>query len=235
MLIDRDALNKALLNGMGVAVAFAPLYLGKWAMLISDLPKETQQWYQYNPPQAKQLLEAAGYSNLTIRLGYVTNGPFSTAAYTKLAETLNGMFNQGGIKSSLITQDYNTQYIGGGRGSRQGYFDKDIIILAGVGSVTDADSALFDNFSSKSTSNGDHLNDPTLDAMIDKERGTANEDLRLRACQEIERYIADKVYVIPTLGSNGWLFINPRVQNYQYSASQGTGTETYAKLWLSGS
>lgn len=233
MVIDRDALNKALLNGMGQRVAFVPLYMGKWAMLIGDLPEDTQQWYQYNPTQAKQLLAAAGQSNLTIRLGYVTNGPFSTAAYNKLAETLNGMFNQAGIKSSLITQDYNTQYIGGGHGSRQGFFDKDMIILAGVGGITDADSALFDNFSSKSTSNGDHLSDPALDAMIDKERATVNEDQRLKACQEIERYIADKVYVIPTLGSNAWLFLNPRVQNYQYSAGQGTGTETYAKLWLS--
>ncbi|HTE85546.1 MAG TPA: ABC transporter substrate-binding protein, partial [Dehalococcoidia bacterium] len=232
MLIDRDALNKALLNGQGVGVAFVPLYMGKWAMLIGDLPKDTQQWYQYNPSEAKKLLDAAGYSNLAIKLAYVTNGPFSTAAYNKLAETLNGMLNQGGIRSSLITQDYNTQYIGGGHGSRQGYFDKDILILAGVGAITDADAALFDNFSSKSTSNGDHLSDPALDAMLDKERVAVKEDDRLKIVQDIERYIADKVYVIPTLGTNAWLFLNPRGQNYQYSAGQGTGTETYAKLWL---
>jgi peptide/nickel transport system substrate-binding protein len=233
MLIDRDALNKALLNSMGIRVAFVPTYLGKWALLTTDLPKETQAWYSYDPQQAKQLLAAAGQSNLTIRLGYVVAGPFSTAAYTNLAETLNGMMNQGGIKCSLFTQDYNTQYIGGGHGSRQGFFDRDSMILAGVGSVTDADSAIFDNFSSKSTSNGDHLSDATLDAMIDKERQLVNEDERLKACLDIERYVADKVYVIPTLGTNGWLFLNPRVQNYQYSASQGTGTETYAKVWLS--
>lgn len=232
MLVDRDALNKALYNGRGVVPAFVPLYMGKWAMLISDLPKDTQQWYHYNPQQAKQLLAAAGQPNLAIRLGYVVNGPFSTAAYTNLAETLNGMMNQGGIKCALFTQDYNTQYIGGGHGSRQGFFDKDEMILAGVGSVTDADSALFDNFSSKSTSNGDHLSDPALDAMIDKERALVNADERLKACLDVERYVADKVYVIPTMGNNSYVFVNPRVQNYQFTSSQGAGTETYAKLWL---
>jgi len=232
MVIDRDALSKALLNGMGVGVAFVPLYLGKWAMLLSDLPKGIQQWYQYNPGDAKKLLDVAGWSNLTLRLGYVTNGPFSTAAYNKLAETVNGMFNQAGIKSSLVTQDYNTQYIGGGHGSRQGFFDKDMIILAGVGSVSDADAALFDNFSSKSTSNGDHLSDPVLDGMIDRERATVNEDDRLKVAQDIERYIADKAYVIPTEGSNTWWFLNSRIKNFQYASEQGFGTETYAKLWI---
>jgi peptide/nickel transport system substrate-binding protein len=232
MLVDRDALNKALFNGLGVLPLFVPLYMGKWALLVSDLPKDSQQWYQYNPQAAKQLLTAAGQPNLAIRLGYVVNGPFSTAAYTKLAETLNGMMNQGGVKCALFTQDYNTQYIGGGHGSRQGFFDKDEMILAGVGSVTDADSALFDNFSSKSTSNGDHLSDPTLDAMIDKERALVNADQRLQACLDIERYLGDKVYTIPTMGNNSYVFVNPRVQNFQFTSSQGAGTESYAKLWL---
>lgn len=68
--------------------------------------------------------------------------------------------------------------------------------------------------------------------MIDKERTTVNDDQRLKIVQDIERYIADKVYVVPTLGSNGWVFLQPGVRNYQYSHAHGAGTETWAKVWL---
>jgi ABC-type oligopeptide transport system substrate-binding subunit len=108
-----------------------------------------------------------------------------------------------------------------------------MIILAGVGPLTEADEFLFDNFSSKSTSNGEHLKDTDLDTMIDKERTILNEADRLKACLQIEQYIADKVFVIPTPGQYRYRMVQPRVQNYQYSDTLGVETETYAKLWLS--
>jgi peptide/nickel transport system substrate-binding protein len=232
MLIDRDALNKSVQNGKGINVLFSPLYMGKWSALISDLPKDSQQWYELNPQAAKQLLAAAGASNLTIKIGYVVNGGPSGPNYTAVAEAVASMVAQGGIKASLFTQDYNTQYINGGKGSRDGHFEKDAMILAGIGPTADADSMMFDNFSSKSTSNGDLLSDPALDAMIDKERTIVNSDARLKAIQDIYHYIGDHVFTIPTPGANGNLLINSRVQNYQYGTNNAAGTETYAKLWL---
>ncbi len=230
MVIDREAINKAQYNGNGANPLFIGQIFGKWSLDASQLAKDSQQYYQYNPGEAKKLLEAAGYPNPTFRMGYITNGPF-TATYTKQAEIVVGMLNAAGIKANLFQQDYQKDFIDSGKGSRQGYFDKDVIIFAGVASGTDPDDTFYNNMYSTSSSNAERLNDPALDKMIDDERKLVNDDDRLKAILEIERYVADKMYVVPTPGTNSFFFLQPRVQNYQYSNAD-IGTETWMRLWL---
>lgn len=43
------------------------------------------------------------------------------------------------LRVAVMPQDYQKDYIDGGKGSHDGYFDKDMIILAGVGPNTEAD------------------------------------------------------------------------------------------------
>ena len=78
--------------------------------------------------------------------------------------------------------------------------------------MTDADEFLFSYFNSDSTSNQEHLKDPTLDAMLVKERTLVDTNERLKAVQDIERYIAQKVYCVPTVGSYRFVFVQPRVR-----------------------
>jgi len=42
------------------------------------------------------------------------------------------------------------------------------------------------------------------------------------------------MYVPSTVGSYRYEFIQPRVQNYNFSDSLGKQTEMYAKIWLQG-
>jgi peptide/nickel transport system substrate-binding protein len=231
MAIDREAIDKALFNGESQTAPFVPALMGKWAIKFSDLDPTVQQYYKYNPAETKKLLEAAGVSNLQLKLVEVLNGPF-TGLYLKQGETIANMLNASGIKTTVVTQDYQQDFVHGGKGSRQGYFDKDMIMLEGVGLLTDADEFVHDNFHTKSSSNAERLSDPALDAMIDKQRTLVNEDERLKAILEIEKYIADKMYVVPTNGSYRFVGIQPRVQEYDWSDTHGKHTETYAKLWL---
>jgi peptide/nickel transport system substrate-binding protein len=235
MAIDRDTLGKAIFNGQYVEVVYVPSYMGKWSMHVSDLPQDTKQYYTYNPSEAKKLVEAAGGGNLQLKLAYLVNGPSSflpSPSYKQHAETIANMLNAVGLKTVLITHDYNKDFVDSGKGSRQGYFDKETMMFASAGSNTDADEWLFSYFHSKSTSNQEHLNDAAYDAMVDKERTLVNEDERLKAVQDIQRYLADKVYAPSTVGTYEWAVVSPRVQNYQYSNSLGKNTETYSKLWL---
>ena len=234
MAIDRDAIAKVIYNGQGVNTLFVPAYMGKWATLVDQLDPDGQQWYKYDPAGAKKLLEAAGQTNLTLRLGYIVNATYTTPPYIKTAETLANMLNAAGVKTSVITQDNNKDYVDAGKGSRQGYFDKDVMIFSGIPGDTDADQMLYSNFHGKSTTNAEHLSDPALDAMIDKERSLVNEDDRLKSVQGIEKYIGDKVYVIPTPGSFTFTMIQPRVQNFSYTNDLAKFTENYSKLWLKG-
>jgi peptide/nickel transport system substrate-binding protein len=230
--IDRETLGNVIYNGQSQFTLFIPSSMGKWAAQLSDLDAATQQFYKYDPANVRKLLDAAGASNLQIKFAYVVNSPFTTPEYVKEVETVNSMLNSAGIKSTLIQHNYNKDFVDAGKGSRQGYFDRDTMIYASTAGLTDPDELLFSYFNSDSTSNQEHLKDPSLDAMLVKERTVVNTDDRLKAVIGIEKYIAQKIYCVPTVGSWRFVGVLPRVQNYQYSNSLGVATETYSKVWL---
>jgi len=232
MAIDRDAIAKVIYNGQGVNTLFVPAYMGKWATLVDQLDAGDQHSYKFSPDDAKKLLTAAGQTNLSLRLGYIVNAAYTTPPYVKTAETIANMLNSAGIKTQIITQDNNKDYVDSGKGSRQGYFDKDVMIFSGIPADTDADQMLYSNFHGKSSTNAEHLSDPALDGMIDKERSLVNEDERLKSVQGIEKYIAQKVYVVPTPGSFQFTLVQPRVHNFSFTNDLAKFTENYSKVWL---
>lgn len=231
MAIDRDAVAKAVYNGDGIGVVFVPAYMGRWSLPVSKLEPSVARYYTYDPAEAKKLLEAAGQSNLQVRFAnpFASLGTPSTA---KSVEVINGMFGAVGIKSTIVSLDYNKDFVDAGHGMRQGYFEKDFIVFGNTSPYTEADDWLYSYFHSKSLSNGEHLNDKDLDAMIDRQRTLVNEEERVKAVQDIQRYLAEKLYVPSTVGSYRYEFIQPRVQNYNFSDSLGKQTEMYAKIWL---
>jgi peptide/nickel transport system substrate-binding protein len=231
MAIDRDSLGKAIYGDYD-SVVFVPGYVGKWSMSPSELPADTQQYFKYNPAEAKKLLDAAGATNQTFKFARLTNGPFNNINSQKLAETVNSMLNSAGIKTTLVIQDYFKDFVANGKGSRAGYFDKDMMCFFAASQYNDPDDWLFSYFHSKSTNNQEHLNDPTYDAMVDKQRTLVSDDDRLKAVKDIQKYIADKAYAPFTIGSFNWVMVQPRAQNYQYSASSARMEESYAKVWL---
>jgi len=235
LAVDRDTLTKVVYQGQATAAIFLPAYMGKWAIEVKDLPSGTQQWYKYDPAQARQLLAAAGASNLQLRVAQVIGGPGSLAptpiATTHLT-TLNNMFNAVGIKTNIVQIDYNKDYVDAGKGSSQGYYDKDMLVFGGFSPYTEADEYLFSYFDSNSLNSHTRVKDPQLDAMIDKERVTIDQEARLKAVQDIQKYVADKMYQLSTVGQYTYYQIQPRVQSYAYSDSIGMMTETYMKLWL---
>jgi ABC-type transport system substrate-binding protein len=232
MAIDRELLSKAIWDGQTEQVIHVPAYMGKWSLKVQNLEPRVQQYYKYNPGEARKLLDAAGASNLQLKLTWANS--FGTPQFTKQAETIASFLNAVGVKTSLVVVDYNKDWIGGGKGLRTGNYAPDTVLLALQAPYTDADEFLFNFFDSKSTTNSEKLSDPTYDSMIERERTLVNEDERLQAVREISRYLAEKLYFVPTVGTYNWTFVQDRVQNYQYSSTVGRATETYSKLWLRG-
>jgi peptide/nickel transport system substrate-binding protein len=231
MLIDRDAMSKAIYNGESASVIYVPAYMGRWSLPVDKLDADTQQYYKYNPAEAKKLLEAASQSNLAIRLvnPFASLGTISNA---KSVEILNGSLNSNGVKSTIVNGDYNKDFVDAGKGWRQGYFDKDMVIWGAQSPYTEADDWLFSYFHSKSTSNQEHLSDSTYDAMVDKERTLTNDDDRVKAVYDIQKYLAQQMYAPSSVGTFTYTATQARVQNYCYSDSLGKATEMYAKVWL---
>ncbi len=229
MAIDRDAISKAIFNGQSKQMVYIPSYMGKWALEVKDLAPSLQQYYKFNPAETKKLLEAAGQTNLQLKLAYYQP---TTPERQKLAETVNNMLNAAGVKTTIQVIDFNKDYIDAGKGYRQGYFPRDTVVSANAPVYSDADEYLFSYFHSTSTTNQEMIKDPALDRMIDHERTLTNEDDRLKAVLDASRYIAEKMYTISTVGTYQWVYVQPRVQNYQWSVTLGRPTETYTKLWL---
>jgi peptide/nickel transport system substrate-binding protein len=235
MAIDRDTLGKVAYNGDAVSTVFIPLYMGKWSMTVADLPQDVQQWYKFNPNESKKLLDAAGANNLQLRFAMVVNGPGGfapTPQYKKLVETISNMLNGVGVKTNIVTIDYNKDYVDAGKGSSQGYYDKDMIIFGGFSPYTESDEWLYSYFHSKSVNSHTNVKDPQLDAMIDKERTVVNDDERLKSVKDIQKYVADKMYQLSTVGPYFYQMVQPKVRGYAYSDSLGYMTESYSKLWI---
>jgi ABC-type transport system substrate-binding protein len=109
------------------------------------------------------------------------------------------------------------------------------VILSGIrgGSTADPDGRLFDYYHSRSQVGAEHLKDPQIDAMIDKERTIVNQDERYKACIAIQQDLADKMYMVAFLPQpNIHTAIQPYVKNYLASGNTGYGQESQALLWL---
>jgi peptide/nickel transport system substrate-binding protein len=231
MAIDRDAIGKAVYLGQGQQEFYMNPAMGKWSIKLSDLPTDTQQNYKFDAANAKKLLDAAGMSNSQFKLAFVKG--FLGQEYETAAETKANMLNAAGIKTTLVAVDYQKDYIGGGKGLRSGNYPGDTIVANGISGFTEADEFLYNYFDSKATNAPSRLNDPQVDAQITKARTIVNDDERLKAYLDIQKYLASKVYTINGfLVPNVYMMIQPRLQGFRYSVTYGALTESFAWAWL---
>jgi peptide/nickel transport system substrate-binding protein len=232
LAIDRDAMGKAVIGSQYYLQPVESQRWGKWALAMDELPSDTAQWYKFDLPQAKQLLQAAGAANLTLKYDETKPQPVGQVFYGSTETTYN-MLSALPWKMALVTIDYNKDWVGGGKGVRYGNFPVDTIVMAGLEGASDVDEQLYTHFHSKSTKSVLRLKDSTLDAMIDKGRTIVNEDDRVKAYKDIQRYLAAQLYGIA--GFPGWYaytMVQPWVRNWSVNTGYGVGTEIFSKLWL---
>jgi peptide/nickel transport system substrate-binding protein len=231
MAIDRDSLAKAYFNSLTEPQFNVYLQLGKWALHQSDLPAEAAQYYRYDPAKAKQMLQASGFADMKFRLVYFKG--FVAPPYEEESVTIANMLRNAGFNVTAVEQDYQSDYINSGKGSRYGFYPNDEIIFSGPGSIGDPDGYIFNFFDSRYPNTITRLKDAKLEGMIDTARGTLDENARVKAYIDTQVYLADQMYSVSGLGQQ-YIFsmINPRIQNYQRALSYGYFAETYAKLWL---
>ncbi len=230
MALDRDAIRHAVFLDQYVDTHFAPASLGKWALRLSQLDADTAQYYKYDPAKAKQLLQATGILNQPFKWTYGNT-------YAPEVDPINGSFLQMltavGMKATSVQVDFAKDYVDSGHGIRQGYYAKDTIVFGSQQPFTEVDEVLFSFFDSKSTQNEEMLKDPTVDAMIEKARTLLNEDDRVKAEIDVQKYLAKKVYIMNAGMPKSFVLVQPGVQNWaRANLGLDAGVGTYAKLWL---
>ncbi|HTE85371.1 MAG TPA: ABC transporter substrate-binding protein, partial [Dehalococcoidia bacterium] len=233
MAFDRESLAKAVFNNQYVNSLFVPTFLGKWSLKMEQLDARVSGYYKYDPTEAKMMLRNAGVTNQSFKFAFtISSNSSADPGRNNTAETLNSMINAIGFKTTPTPIDFAKDYIDSGKGYRQGFYPKDTIVYGNSQAFTEVDDFVFGYFHSKSTQNQVRVSDPSLDAMIDKARTIVDEDARLKAYLDIQKYVADKAYIIPVGWGLGFWMVQPRVQNYQQGSTAGVAVETYAKVWL---
>ena len=114
LAIDRQAMGKAVIGSQFYLQPVESQRWGKWALAMDELPADTAQWYKFDLPQAKQLLQAAGAANLTLKYDETKPQPVGQVFYTS-TETTYSMLSALPWKMALVTIDYNKDWVGGSK------------------------------------------------------------------------------------------------------------------------
>jgi peptide/nickel transport system substrate-binding protein len=231
MAIDRDGLLELIYLGRGVWNSAIPASFGRWQV---D-PKSSEmgsagQWFKYDPDEAKKLLEAAGYTN-AVPMRFVFTNNIYGERFNQAAEAIAGMLKEGGFDAQVVTQDYQREYIAPTGTFFGGNFES---VFYGLQTgFSDPHDYLFNMYHTRGARNHSGVRDAQLDAMIDQEGATLDDQERIRLVQEIQRYMADKVYYATTAVGTAYTGVQPWVKNYlPVNGGYGIGAETWAKLWI---
>ena len=230
LAIDRAAIGKALWGDVAEQQFVVPLVIGKWALRVNELPAGTAQWYKYDPAQAKKLVEDAGGSNLNLKFAYFTPNP-QDPLYSQAAEAIHNMLTALPWKVTLVQMNYQKDWLGGGKGMRYGNIPLDTVVFLGLEGFTSVDDFLYGYWYSQSGTAITRVKDSALDAMLDKARRVVNDDQRLQAYKDVQKYIADKLYAVSGLfQGNDTSMAQPQVQRYTYNPIDNAVVP--AGLWL---
>jgi peptide/nickel transport system substrate-binding protein len=237
LAMDRDGYAAASgFQGQFLQTFSVPPGVGKWSALAEDYPADTLQWYKFDLQKAKQLMEAAGGSKLSIKMIYPAGNP-ADPQLGKQAETAYSMLKQLPWNISYSTVDYNKDWINGGKGFGYpgGGVPADSMAWWGWSTRSEVDEYLFSFWHSKGAGNFMHVSDPQIDSGIDKARAVLNEDDRVKAYKDVQRYIASKVYCLMGM-VNGLSFemTAPRVHNFLEGdgTAYGIGSGFWSNVWL---
>lgn len=233
LAVDRKAYGKVYYGDKYIRTFNVTPDFGKWVITYDELPQETKQWYDVDLQRAKQLMEAAGGAKLSIKLLMPVGSPADPLLKNQ-SETINSMLGALPWKVTYVPIDYIKDWQGGGKGYLYGSMPADSMAWWGLAIRTDVDEYLYGFWHSKGSSNISHVNDPKLDGMIDKARTILNEDDRLKAYKDVQRYILDNVYCLTGMVNGvGYTLAQPHVRNLTIGDGLfGPGPDVWGQLWL---
>ncbi len=231
MAVDRDALNKVIWNGSAPDTEYyVPINMGRWALKPDEIDASDKPYYSFNLAEAKKMLDAAGGSNLNVKLAFYTP---DTAEKIKTAQAVYNMLKELPWQITLVQQDYAKDWLGSGKGVRYGALAKDTIAFSSTDGLTTVDDFLYGYFYSTSPTNIVRVKDSQLDTLLDKARTIVNDDERLKAYKDVQRYLVDKAYELSAIpNGNAYTLVQPWVHGYYGNTIEDFGRMACSGVWL---
>jgi peptide/nickel transport system substrate-binding protein len=219
--IDRQGIIEAV-SLRGQPSPAIPPGLAEWSLPIDQLGAGAK-YYQHNPQEARRLLTEAGYPKgfktpLTASTGY-------SRAVIDAVQLIQQYLKNVGIEVELKLQEYGAYMATTVLGKYEG-------MVYGPGAIAwEPDGPLYRLYAPDSPTNGSHVNDPTLTAMLKEQRRTKDLETRKKIVFDIQRYVAEQqyyVYINSSVFTGTW---QPYVKNYAPNLTFDYGSRV-AALWL---
>jgi len=228
LAMDREALTQVLYDGLGQTLLATP-----WTFAVDEVPTLDNgllgEWVKFDPTQAKQLLEAAGASDLTFDNAYFAYGDY----LDRLAEALVDQFRQVGITMTGGKVDYtqfNSTWVGG---------KLEEVTTSGWATVGfDADNFYYNQVYSASPGNRWRINDPKVDELSLAQRFELDAEARREIHNQMYEYEADMMFRPPLPSAYSFEIYQPWVRALRFGGALGDNSSYYdwgdqiAEIWL---
>jgi peptide/nickel transport system substrate-binding protein len=208
--MNRDQMIQIVYEGFGRTHGLIP-----WTFIFDEEPKGDQlgKWLKYDPTQAKQLLDAAGASNLTINevhYDYLTT-------WKQDAELVVDQWREIGVTLNLRTDEYVafTSLLTGRK------IEEASVTGWGVSGTT-PDPYIYDNLHSKSASNRWLISDPIIDDLAERQRVELNPEARRELLKRVYERDLDMMYRFPFVGGNSFDIQQPWVRGLRNIGAAGS-------------
>ncbi|NIL40846.1 ABC transporter substrate-binding protein [Salinispora arenicola] len=199
--LDRAAITKAAKFGLATVNQTA-------------IPEDSAFYYDYapyqrDPARAKQLLAAAGVTDLTMDLMVTNEYPETVTAAQVIAAQLKDV----GITVTIRTLDF-AQWL-----DEQGKGNFDSFMLGWLGNI-DPDEFYYAQHHSQGTFNFHGYRNPAVDSLLDQARTETDQAARKRQYEQVAKRIVDDasyLYLYNPDVVQGW---SPQVSGYQVRADR---------------
>lgn len=192
--------------------------------LFGGLPSEEAARLQpFDPEQARRLLAEAGFPDGFSTRMIVTDGYGENVV--REAQWVQQDLEAVGIRVELEVQDYATYFT-------ESFAGKDYDMGYGLQTpMLSADEYLSGEWKSDGSRNWYGIDDPTLDRMVEEQRGQMDPEIREQQLHEIQRYILENVSnPVPLYVYDGLAIYAPHAHNI-YSHPE-YGLNHLARMWL---
>jgi peptide/nickel transport system substrate-binding protein len=192
-------------QGHGVPNPAVPAAFKEWAIPIDQLTPEGRRLYEHNTAEARKLLAESGHSGLKFPLETTSGyGP----DYLDAVQIGLKNWKAAGVDAELRLKEYGA-YVAS---TIFGRFEKTAAGLFGL--WTDPDAYLYRYYMPGQIFNAGGINDPKVADMIRLQRRTADVPKRREIIYDIQRYLAEKAYILYGPSVNAVAAWEPYVKNF---------------------
>ncbi len=222
LALNRQDMVKALSFGVGKILPPAVSAVSSWAIPEEELlklpgyrlPKEE------DVAEAKRLLKEAGYGGgltFSIQAVSVWDNP-------RIAEIVARQLKEVGITAKLDFIEPGQYFANQKKGGFQAELN---------GMTPDfIDASLHQYYYSKGGGNPAHIVDPELDRLIDLQQRTLDKEKRYKVLRQIQEYLLDKMYVVPTIEFGFFWIAQPYVHNLVNARATSLQFYRAGEVWL---